>query len=51
MKLQRGIFVMELVVFILWAVGAFYVARDLEHCPEVGKTPYQIPATGEWVCR
>lgn len=51
MKRQRGLAIVELIVFILWIAGAVYVARDHQHCPEVGKTPYEVPATGEWVCR
>lgn len=51
MKTVRGFAITELLIVVLWVVGGFYVARDAQYCPEVGKTPYQIPATGEWVCR
>ena len=51
MKRNKGFMLIEVVIFMLWVVGGVYVARDHQHCPEVGKTPYQLPQTGEWVCR
>jgi hypothetical protein len=48
---QLGIIITEFMIVVLWAVAAYYVARDAKYCPEVGETPYQIPSTGKWVCR
>jgi hypothetical protein len=48
---NKGEVIIGMLAFVVWSAFALYAAHDYAKCPEVGKVPYQLPATGEWVCR
>ena len=50
MKSNLGFAVTEIIIVILWAVGAYFVVQDAKHCPEVGETIH-IEENGQWTCR